>query len=1059
MKAKKMVSFFLAMVLVMGLFQNTFVLAEESEQIDISVQTEVEKPENGLLPGTEENDIVTEEMEVFSDEEPVKVVEYAEKTVPNGTNQDIYLDNYYGNDTNDGLTADTAVKTFSKAKELVAENGIIWLQGSYKISEDETWSLSGKGSAMVKRNRVKKDSHGNSTIIVNNMIEIQPGATLTLDHITIDGAKELWESGQAHNDSIVAGLDGGRLILNEGAILQNNNASYMGAGVSGWNGFELVMNDGSAIRNNDCHGHEYGGGVFITKGTFTMNGGSVSGNRANRGGGVAIIAGTFTMNGGTVDGNATYQTGPQPGYGGGIYIADYEGFSGAPATYSSGPATFTMKGGFIQNNNAQSVGGGILTFPQDGHKVTLNISGGTIENNTTASNGGGICMYYRDTVLNMTGGKVLNNTAKYYGGGLYQYNAIDITVNGGEIRNNTAASSGGGAYLEYGSRLMLYGGEFTQNTANFGGGVDIQKNSLFYMNGGTVKENTANIYGGGVDINSGRFCMIDGTIQENKAQHNGSSAGVYVQDVFELGGTAKINPDNDVYLLSNKGKHIDMISNYTGTTGKEPIQITSNTKFVEEDSIGTKLVYYKEKAGGAENAKKADQDGIFAPSAYMDEGLMIGQSAFEKDYMTYVPTVTVNYAWVGNEAPSDTEVPTPDRCRKNLPYYAKEQHMTNEPYWFNGWYTDQECTKKFVDETKLNESITLYGEWKKYSPAQVAVFGKKLLDGKVPNGSQFSFKLLDAEGKTIQTQSAVDGKITFEPIQFDTIGTYHYQVVEIPGADDATKYDNIVYDVLVTVTMNEMTHALAADMKISTDGKSVDEILFQNNTIKHTVNYEFVSKDSNLVLPQKVMAQLPTAQVVKQGSTVTISPNLDLINVKTSDGIWQFVGWDKTEVSHITQDETFVGTWNFVKNAYPMNIVPVIHATDKELTVGDSFDELYDVTATDKEDGDLTNKIVVVESNVDTSKVGVYEVTYKVIDKDGASVIKTIRVTVKDKDIISGSDTPNAPTKPNTPNKPENPVVPSTGYNSNLMMWTLLLAVSIGGLGIVYFYKKKSKNR
>ena len=75
----------------------------------------------------------------------------------------------------------------------------------------------------------------------------------------------------------------------------------------------------------------------------------------------------------------------------------------------------------------------------------------------------------------------------------------------------------------------------------------------------------------------------------------------------------------------------------------------------------------------------------------------------------------------------------------------------------------------------------------------------------------------------------------------------------------------------------------------------------------------------------------------------------------------------------------------------------MIKATDKTLTVGDKFDERADVTAEDEEDGDITDKIEVLKNEVDTTKPGKYEVTYKVTDTGGASYVKTITVTVNPK--------------------------------------------------------------
>ena len=80
-----------------------------------------------------------------------------------------------------------------------------------------------------------------------------------------------------------------------------------------------------------------------------------------------------------------------------------------------------------------------------------------------------------------------------------------------------------------------------------------------------------------------------------------------------------------------------------------------------------------------------------------------------------------------------------------------------------------------------------------------------------------------------------------------------------------------------------------------------------------------------------------------------------------------------------------------------LNEAPIITATDKTITVGDTFDPKADVTASDKEDGDITANLEVVKNEVDTTKAGVYEVTYKVTDSQGASYTTTIQVTVNPK--------------------------------------------------------------
>ena len=110
---------------------------------------------------------------------------------------------------------------------------------------------------------------------------------------------------------------------------------------------------------------------------------------------------------------------------------------------------------------------------------------------------------------------------------------------------------------------------------------------------------------------------------------------------------------------------------------------------------------------------------------------------------------------------------------------------------------------------------------------------------------------------------------------------------------------------------------------------------------------------------------------------------------------YTFKGWSPAVEENVTRDITYNATW--VMNWVPMNAAPVITATDKIIEVGDTFDPKADVTATDEEDGNLTDKIEVLKNEVDTTKPGKYEVTYKVTDSKGASRTKTITVTVNPK--------------------------------------------------------------
>lgn len=123
-----------------------------------------------------------------------------------------------------------------------------------------------------------------------------------------------------------------------------------------------------------------------------------------------------------------------------------------------------------------------------------------------------------------------------------------------------------------------------------------------------------------------------------------------------------------------------------------------------------------------------------------------------------------------------------------------------------------------------------------------------------------------------------------------------------------------------------------------------------------------------------------------------------------------------------------------------LNHVPTIHASDKTITVGDKFDPLKGVTTNDNEDGDLTSKIKVIKNTVDTKKAGTYNVTYKVADSQGASVTKTIKVTVKVATVKSDKEN----------------VSVETGDQTNVGLFIFLAIITALGIAVLMVLKKKN---
>jgi hypothetical protein len=163
-----------------------------------------------------------------------------------------------------------------------------------------------------------------------NMFTVSSNVTLTLDeNITLVGRSE-------NNASLVRVGNGSILIMNEGAKVSGNNSGSSDGGGISISGGTFTMNGGEISGNTATNA---GGGVHVTNGTFTMNGGMISKNTA-RGGGIFVGSGTVTMNDGTIRGNNS------DSQGGGVEVSG---------------GTFTMHGGIINGNTASNVGGGVFS--------------------------------------------------------------------------------------------------------------------------------------------------------------------------------------------------------------------------------------------------------------------------------------------------------------------------------------------------------------------------------------------------------------------------------------------------------------------------------------------------------------------------------------------------------------------------------------------------------------------------------------------------------------------------------------------------------------------------
>ena len=419
---------------------------------------------------------------------------------------------------------------------------------------------------------------------------------------------------------------------------------------------------------------------------------------------------------------------------------------------------------------------------------------------------------------------------------------------------------------------------------------------------------------------------------------------------------------------------------------------------------------------------------------------------------------------------------------------------TRVGYTFTGWSP--------AVEEKVTKSITYNATWvMNWIPINAAPV-IHATDKTITVGDTFD-PMAD-----VTAEDAEDGNLTSKiiveknDVKTDVAGKYEvtYKVTDNQGA---TRRKTIIVtvnpkmevlneapvihatDKTITVgdTFDPMADVTAEDAE---DGNLTSKIIVEKNDVKTDVagKYEVTYKVTDnqgatrrktiivTVNPKmEVLNEAPVIHATDKTITVgdTFDPMADVTaedaedgnltskiiveknDVKTDVAGKYEVTYKVTDNQGATRRKTIIVTVN--PKMEVLNEAPVIHATDKTITVGDTFDPKAGVTAKDAEDGDLTDKIEVVKNTVDTKKAGKYEVTYKVTDSDGATRTKTIKVTVKEKAPAPSTDKDKTPTTPNKDKDKTTTVAPKTGDTTSVNTIIALLAVS--GIALLALLKRK----
>ncbi|MDY4250900.1 immunoglobulin-like domain-containing protein [Clostridium sp.] len=240
--------------------------------------------------------------------------------------------------------------------------------------------------------------------------------------------------------------------------------------------------------------------------------------------------------------------------------------------------------------------------------------------------------------------------------------------------------------------------------------------------------------------------------------------------------------------------------------------------------------------------------------------------------------------------------------------------------------------------------------------------GVELKDVTITAGEVFNLldgvNAVDAAGNTIAVTVACDKALNLDPLQ-DTVYTLTYTATD--GLNRTTEKS-------ITLTVKANNAPIILGVK--------DHTLIVGDEFDPSAGVEVIDedKDIKLVIDSNVNTKLPG--VYKVIYTATDNGN------KTARAESIVVVNPKMET---------------------INSIPVINANDVVIQLGEAFNNLAGVTATDKEDGEIKD-IAVVRDNVDINVAGKYQVTYSVTDKNGASATKTINVIVNDPPQIIAED-------------------------------------------------------
>jgi outer membrane autotransporter protein len=367
-----------------------------------------------------------------------------------------------------------------------------------------------------------------SSTFTNNQATGYGGAIYNVGITSITGGV-LFSSNSAKSGGVLTNIDGGTVIIRDGAKFNSNRASEYGGAIYNNNGSSITISGGTDIEFSSNSTNIAGGVIYNNdNSSITINGGYIvfSSNSARAWGGVIYNTDSSEI---LIDGLGITFSSNSVNDIGTIYNAQ------------NSIITITAKDSINFSSNRTGTWGGAIANVQNSSMIVI---GDTITfSSNSASNGGAIYNNFEMTIKG-TDIEFSSNSARAWGGAIANIDYSLMTINGTNVvefcfnRTNGSNETGGGAIANNNYSTMIIDGKkivFNSNNVAVcnGGAIYNNNNSIMSIKGENVEfsSNRANENGGAIANNKYSTMIIDGNkITFNSNNSSGAEGGAISND-------------------------------------------------------------------------------------------------------------------------------------------------------------------------------------------------------------------------------------------------------------------------------------------------------------------------------------------------------------------------------------------------------------------------------------------------------------------------------------------------------------------------------------------------